>query len=62
MPFHTAQLALFGVGEDSVKEASWAAQFTVGISTYVYGIGYSQEQFKQELAKIVEHIQKSAQE
>lgn len=59
MPFHTAQLALFGVGEDAVKEASWAAQFTVGISTYLYGTGYSQEQFKKELAKIVEHIKAS---
>ena len=59
MPFHTAQLALFGLGEDAVKEASWAAQFTVGISTYIYGTGYSQEQFVQELGKIVEHIRAS---
>jgi hypothetical protein len=59
VPFHTAPTALCGLGEDAVKEASWAAQFTVGISTYVYGTGYSQEQFVQELAQIVEHIKAS---
>jgi len=47
------------VGEEQVKEASWVAQSVTGISAYLYGIGYSQEQGKEELEKIVEHIKKS---
>ena len=59
MPFHTAQLALQGMGDDEAKEASWVAQAVAAFSAYLYGIGYSQEQYKQELEKIVEHITKS---
>ena len=54
-------MALFGEGEDGIKDASKAAQITVGLSTYLYGIGYSHEQFKKELAQIVKHITESAQ-
>jgi hypothetical protein len=50
------------MGEDAVKEASWAAKFTAGLSTYFYGTGYSHEQFEQDLARIIKHMQESAQE
>jgi hypothetical protein len=48
------------MGEDEIKDAGWAVQLTAGISSFLYGIGYSHEQFKEELAKIVKHIQESA--
>jgi hypothetical protein len=54
-------LALNGVDEEQIKEAGWAAHFTTGISTYLYSIGYSQETFRQELDRIIKHIQESAQ-
>jgi hypothetical protein len=38
-----------------------AAQYTAGLSAYVYGIGYSLETFKQEVEAIVEHIKQSMQ-
>ena len=47
---------------DQIKEAGWAAQFTVGLSAYLYGIGYSHEQFNQEVEATIEHIKQSAQE
>jgi hypothetical protein len=53
-------LALFGVDEDAIREAGWAAQLTVGLSSYLYSTGYSQEQFKKDLDRIVKHIQESA--
>jgi len=52
-------LALNGVDEEQVREAGWAAQFTTGISTFLYSTGYSQETFRQELDRIVKHIQES---
>jgi AhpD family alkylhydroperoxidase len=61
VPFHTGQLALRGMGEDEIKDASWAALSVTGLSTYLYGIGYSHEQFAEELAKIGEYVAKSAQ-
>jgi hypothetical protein len=54
-------LALFGASEDEIKEAGWAAKVTVGLSTYLYGIGYSKELFMKELDKIVKHVKQSAQ-
>ncbi len=48
--------------DEHVKEASWVAQSVAGLSAYLYGIGYSQEKFMQEVDAIVEHIIKSAQE
>jgi len=47
--------------QDQIKEAGWAAQFTVGLSAYLYGIGYSHEQFLQEVEATIEHMKKSAQ-
>ena len=48
--------------DEQVKEAAWAAQTITGFSVYLYGIGYSKEQWLQELAAIGEHAAKSAQE
>ena len=48
------------MGEEQVKEAGWTAQTVTGLSTYLYGIGYSLEQFGEELDKMVEHIKLSA--
>jgi hypothetical protein len=62
VPFHTAQLALSGLGEDAIRDASWAAQMTVGLSSYFYGTGYDQDQFKVDLDRIIKHIQESAEE
>jgi hypothetical protein len=47
--------------EEQVMEASWAAQIVIGFSAYLYGIGYSLEQWHQELEAMGEHIEKSAQ-
>jgi AhpD family alkylhydroperoxidase len=60
VPFHTAQLALGGMDDEQIKEASWVAQSVTGASAYLYGIGYSKEQFNQELDEMVEHLKKSA--
>ncbi len=49
------------MSDEQVKEAGWTAQVVTGFSAYLYGIGYSQETFMQELDAIVEHIKQSAQ-
>ena len=49
------------MSDEQVREASWVVQVITGLSAYLYGIGYSQEKFMQELDMIVEHIKKSAQ-
>ena len=48
--------------DEQVKEASWAAQIITGFSAYLYGIGYSMEQWHQELEAMGEHAARSAQE
>jgi len=58
-PFHAAQLALFGMDEEQIKEASWVALNVTGASAYLYGIGYEQETFGQELDALVEFRKKS---
>ena len=44
------------MGEAAVQEASATAAQVVGFSAYLHGIGYSVEQFKQELDAAVAHI------
>ena len=56
------QLALYGMGEDQVKEAGWVAQTVTGTSSYLYGIGYDQDRFRKDLDAVVAHAEKSAQE
>jgi len=62
IPFHTAQLALNGLSDESIKEAGWVVQSVTGASAYLYSVGYSGETFKQEVDKAVEHIKKAAQQ
>jgi len=58
-PFHTAQLTLFGMDAEQIKEAGWVAQNVSGASTYLHGIRYNQETFMQELDTLVEFRKKS---
>jgi hypothetical protein len=60
VPFHTAQLALSGMNEEAVREASWTVQSVVGASAYMHGIDYDTKKFKQELSRIFEHVKKAA--
>ncbi len=62
MPFHSAQFALNEMGEEHVKEASWVVQSVTGASSYLYGVDYSNEKFREELHAMVEHIKRAAQE
>ena len=48
------------MSDEQVKEASFVVQAVTGISVYLYGIGYSQEKYMQELDAIVEHITSQA--
>ena len=52
-------MALQGFDADQISEASWAAQVTTGLSVYLYGIDYSIDKFKDDLARQVDHIKKS---
>ena len=54
------QFAQYGMDEDHVKEASWAAHAITGLSAYLYGIGYDTAKFKQELDAVVKHMEESA--
>ena len=56
---HRAQLALLGLSDEQIMEASWAAQVTTGLSSYVYGIAYDKELNQQEIDRTVEYIKKS---
>ena len=49
------------MSEEQLKEASWVVQSVTGTSSYLYGIGYSKEQWAQEVDAVVEHVRKSAQ-
>lgn len=53
--FHKAQLSLFGLNEEQIKEASWLVQNVTGASAYLYGVGYNSDIFKQELDQLVEY-------
>jgi AhpD family alkylhydroperoxidase len=53
-PFHTAQLKLFGLDTEQIKEAGWVAQNVAGASTYLHGVRYDSETFEKELDKLVE--------
>jgi AhpD family alkylhydroperoxidase len=58
-PFHTAQLTLFGLDSEQIKEAGWVAQNVAGTSTYLHGIRYKQDKFMEELESLVEYRKKS---
>jgi hypothetical protein len=46
VPFHSAQFALYGMGDEHIKEASWVVQSVTGASAYLYGVDYSNEKFR----------------
>jgi hypothetical protein len=48
--------------EEHIKEASWVVQSVTGASSYMYGVDYSNEKFREELRAMVEYIKRSAQE
>ncbi|MFQ5854240.1 MAG: carboxymuconolactone decarboxylase family protein [Anaerolineae bacterium] len=58
-PFHTAQLGLFGLDDEQIKEAGWVVQNATGASAYLYGVGYDQETFREELDRLVEFRKKA---
>jgi hypothetical protein len=62
VPFHSAQLALDGMGDEHIKEASWVVQSVTGASAYLYGVDYSNEKFREELRAMVEYIKRAAEE
>ena len=49
------------MGDEDLKEAALAVNVVSGLSAQMYGIGYSLEKQKQEVAAIAEHIKKSGQ-
>jgi hypothetical protein len=62
VPFHSAQFALNGMGDEHIKEASWVVQSVTGASAYMYGVDYSNEKFREELRGMVEYIKRAAEE
>jgi hypothetical protein len=62
VPFHSAQFALNEMGAEHIREASWVVQSVTGASAYMYGVDYSNEQFRAELRAMVEYITRAAQE
>ncbi len=62
MPFHSAQFALNDMTDEHIKEASWVVQSVTGASSYMYGVDYSNDKFREELRAMVEYIKRSAQE
>ena len=56
MPFHSAQLALAGLEDEHLKEASWVAESVAGASAYMHGVGYDMQRFKQEVDTIVHYL------
>ena len=58
-PFHAAQLSLFDMNDEQIKEAGWVVQNVTGASAYLYGVRYNQDKFRQELDTLVEHRKKS---
>lgn len=53
-------MALNGLDEEQIREASWTVQNVTGASAYVYGIDYPKDKFKEELDRAVEHIKKTS--
>ncbi len=44
------------MGDPEIQEASAVASQVAGFSAYLHGVGYSVEQFRQELDKSVTYI------
>jgi hypothetical protein len=50
------------MGDEHIKEASWVVQSVTGASSYLYGVDYDNEKFREELRAMVEYIKRTAQE
>jgi len=46
--------------EEQTEEAVASAMVSVGMSTFLHGIGYSPEKYREELDRTVRHIQRQA--
>ena len=55
-PFHIAQLQLMGTTNEQLKEAAWLVQNVMGASAYLNGVRYDEEEFKDELDRLVEYL------
>ncbi|MDO8578719.1 MAG: hypothetical protein Q7R50_06020 [Dehalococcoidales bacterium] len=55
-------MRLSGMTDAQITEAAGAAQLSTGVSSYLHGIGYSVDTFKQELNSTVNHIKKQMKE
>lgn len=58
--FHTEAARLFGATEDEIQNAVHYAKQTSGWSTYLNGMQIDYDTFKDEMARIIDHV-KSAQ-
>ena len=50
------------MGDAELQEASATTRAVVGFSAYLHGIGYSVEQFVQELDAAVQHVKAQMQQ
>ena len=60
MPFHTEQLRLSGMSEEEIRDAAAAAQVSSGYSVFMHGVDTDLDEFRTELASMVEHIKAHA--
>jgi AhpD family alkylhydroperoxidase len=60
IPFHTAEVAMSGVSDEAIKEASWVANSVAGFGTYLHGSAYDLDQFLAELQAAGEHMMSQA--
>jgi hypothetical protein len=44
------------MGDEHIREDSWAVQSVTGASGYLRGVDYSQEKFREEHKAMVEYI------
>lgn len=48
------------MGDEEIREAATAVQQSVGVSAYLYGVGYNLEKFEEELGATIRHIKSHA--
>ena len=56
LPSIPEQLRLSGMDDAQIQEASYTILQSVGFSSYLHGMGYSLDQFLQELGAAVDYI------
>ena len=60
MLFHTESAKLFGATDEEVEEAVHYTKLVVGWSTYINGMQCNYEEFKAQVARVVEHVKAAA--